>query len=110
MKSKTKASLIIGLLIFMLTTSINAQSNYEFTIISFYPYFRDLEISTASDYKRLKIERSEINGNNDVSYVIKEIEKMTKEGWELFNTNSNSFLDGTNYKNAYTFYLRKKIE
>jgi hypothetical protein len=105
---RTKTSVIIGLFIFMLTTSIAAQEQYEFALIDFYPFTMTMEISKADDYKKIKVERSDVKGANDVSYAIKEIEKMTKDGWELFNTNS-VVAELIQYK-AYTFYLRKKTE
>jgi len=108
MTTKIRTTLLTGLFFFGLFASLQAQDKYEYAVIDYFPFGKSLEVSiNGLEYKKIEVNKKEIQGNGDVNAALKEISKMSKEGWELFNTTNTSGQTGA--IKAYIFYLRKKI-
>ena len=114
MRTTFKALLLAGLLLIGLITSLIAQTpdKYEFAILSYSPYSKNITISTdAPSYIVIELpEKGKLNDRNFTA-VLTEVKKYQDEGWELFNTQATGMgLDiqiSYNFPN-YLFYMRRK--
>jgi hypothetical protein len=108
MTTQIKTGVLTGLFVFSLLSGIKAQDRYEFAVIDYFPSRRNLEISiNGVEYKRIDVDKNDVKGDGDVNAALKEISKMNKEGWDVFNT--TTVAGQTSGIKSYVFYLRKKI-
>lgn len=102
MKTKMKTTLFTLFILFVLTTSLHAQDKYEYAIVNQdLNYGNFIEITT-NTYEQIKIAK----GENKNLELIKIIEKMDSEGWEVFNTTVTPI----GIIPHHCFYLRRKKE
>jgi len=107
MKTKKRFILLMTFFIMTLSVSLHAQDKFEFAVIDYNPSYRLMEISiNGTEYKKVKVEKNEIQGDADVNSALKEVTKLVQDGWELFNT--NTVAGSTAAFKSYIFYLRKK--
>jgi hypothetical protein len=95
--------LFLAILLFV-AFNATAQTKYEYAVITHIPAFRELTIAVNGvDYKIIPTAKDPQKGNTNVNPALLEINKMSEDGWELFDTGvamSTSFV--------YTFALRRK--
>lgn len=108
MKPNIKTIFITGLFLLLFSANLHAQEKYEYAVIKYTPQIRAMLISiSGTEYKNLTIEKKDVKGSGDVNVALKEIDKMTNEGWELFTINNTTL--PPDYT-SYIFYLRKKVK
>ncbi len=110
MATKKSSLLLTLLLLIVLSVRLHAQDKYEYAVLDYTPSYKLIEISiNGKDYKKLKVEKSEIQGDSDVNAALKEIEKMSSEGWEVFSASTGNNGSTLSLK-SFTFFLRRKIK
>ena len=109
MKTKIKTTLLTVFFFWGFLTSLHAQDKFEFAVIFYQPVPRIMEISiNGTEYKKIDVDNKEVLGLNDVNAALKEIKNMSKEGWEVFNTD---IVQGqTVGSRSFVFYLRRKAK
>lgn len=105
MKTKIRATILTGFILCMLLTALRSQSKYEYAVIEYQPGLKNIEVSlNGTEFKKISVSKSDLG----VNPAIKEVNKMSADGWELFNTTNASVT--INVYLVYIFYLRRKIE
>lgn len=99
MKTKMKTTLFTLIFLFVLATSVHAQDKYEYAIVN--QELNYIEITT-NTYQQIKIAKGE---NKNVE-LIKKVQEMESERWEVFNT-AVTITGSIHY---HFFYLRRKKE
>ena len=104
--NKLKTLCIAALLLFTVNAAM-AQDKYEYAVITFIPQAKDLAISVnGTDYKKIEVFKEEVKDNTDASAGLKQVNKMSDDGWEVFDTGTS--IIGSLYV-VHVFYLRKKV-
>ena len=84
-----------------------AQGKTDIAVIVYQPGYRELFIVTNStEMKKIDVPKDQVKGNADYTAALKEISKMTEEGWEIKDT--NMVLTGTKIVSYYCTMIRKK--
>lgn len=103
---KLISKFVLTLVLIGFSIPLNAQTKYDFAVVTYYPWGRDLMISLNGDkYSETKFDKDEIEGIGDVNIALREVQKMNENGWEVFETNTTVADD---HRLVYTFYLRRK--
>lgn len=107
MTTKIRAALLTAFFFFALLNGVQAQTQYEYAIINYTPWFNKIEVSiNGVEYKKIIVPKEKIKSNADANAGLEEMNKMIGEGWELFNT---TMTNGASANiQIYVFYLRKK--
>ena len=105
-----KTTFLTAFLFLLLLTGLQAQDKYEYTVITYTPRLKLMEISiNGKIYRKIDVPKDKIQGDGDVNAALEEINKMTDEGWELFDTGNTTFTTTNGpFFYSFTFYLRKK--
>lgn len=104
-----KISKIILPIVLLIACSLPslAQTKYEYAVITYYPYGRELEISiNGLEYKKIEVEKNEVKGYGDVNRALVEVNKMSEDRWSIFESNTAKAGTGK----IYTFFLRREKE
>lgn len=107
---KTVKVFITVLFLLMFSVGVQAQVAYEYATVcysSIYPSRTKgkISISKQDKFEEIEVKVSEsVLRDNDIP-VIAVLNKMSSEGWEVYNSNALSFAD-TDFHHYY--YLRKK--
>lgn len=106
MTRQIRMALLTVLIILGVTPEINAQEKYEYAIITYVTNPQALSVSYDNrEYEKIEIAKDARNWT-DYSPALKQLAKMTSEGWEIINT---STIGGSAIAlNGQLFYLRKK--
>ncbi len=109
MNVKLKSWFFVLCLFLLSHVDVFAQDKYEYAVLNYTPRFRDLEVSiNGTSYEKIPVSKDKVKSDGDVNAALAEINKMTSDGWELFNTDCTA-LNATNSTfYVYVFYLRKK--
>ncbi|MEX0813328.1 MAG: hypothetical protein WD048_14000 [Chitinophagales bacterium] len=109
---KNPISKIILPIVLLIAFSLpsEAQTQYEFAVVSYYPKERELEVSVNGEvYKEITVDKNKVEGYSDVNPAILEIQKMNEKGWEIFEANTNVLTNYFHHK-IFTFFLRREKE
>jgi len=107
MTTKIRTTLLTGLFIFVLLTGLQAQDKYEYAIIQYTPFNKQIQISiNGVDFKKIDVPKDKIKGYADANAGLEELNKMTEQGWELFNTGHST--GSGDAIQIFLFYLKKK--
>lgn len=107
MTTKIKMTLLTVIFHFGLMTGLQAQEKYEYAIISYMTSQMFMEISiNGVEYKKIEVPKEKIKGSGDANAALEEINNMSTQGWELFDTEIG--IGGGSSARIYIFYLRKK--
>ncbi len=107
MTRQIRMALLTAIIILGVNSEINAQEKYEYAIIT---YVTNPQQALSVSYDNREFEKIEIvkeaRNWTDYSPALKQLAKMTSEGWEIINT---STIGGSAIAlNGQLFYLRKK--
>lgn len=65
-----------------------AQGKTEIAVITFQPGYRELFVQTnGTEMKKIDVPKDQVKGNADFTAALKEVARMTEEGWEIKDTN-----------------------
>jgi len=99
-------TLLATLLLLFVTTGIMAQDKYEYATVYYNPSYSLIDISTTGgELKNIVIPKGGVRSKGDMTPALKEVDAMTEQGWEFFNTAMSN--DSQGYP-TYVFSLRKK--
>ena len=96
---KAKSSILTVILSLFLASGLLAQDKYEYAIVE----VRGFKIAVATSGE---VQTYPYKGDTDVE-LLKKVEELTQQGWELFNTTTISSNVATTI-GSHIFYLRKK--
>lgn len=105
MKAK---KIIITVAFALLMLSLKAQTEYEYSSVIYMPKtaaYYSISISKEGKYEVSEGKVSEGNASFNTNPVVEILNKMSKEGWEVFNNNVVQLSMGLP---TYYFILRKK--
>jgi len=106
MKTKIRITLLSAFL-FLMLSGVQAQEKYEYAVIQYVPTSLRMDISiNGIDYINTRLVKEKVKSKYDMNPPLEEINRMSEDGWELFNTGNG--YDGAMNFPLYIFYLRKK--
>jgi hypothetical protein len=102
MKAKLTTILLTALLLMASVSSLVAQDKYEYAIVSLFDITRLAITKHTTEYLAYP------KGSDIASELIKKVEEMSKEGWEVHNTVASFTEHG--FVNGHIYYLRRKLK
>ena len=97
---KAKSIFITTLLSLFILSGVWAQEKYEYAIVCVKSQGFKIEVTTSAGVQT----SDAIKGSEIQSELLKKVEEMNAEGWEIYNVGVSQF---NIYQNHF-FYLRKK--
>lgn len=95
--NKLKTLCIAALLLFTINTAM-AQDSYEYaSIVQVYAYSELVISINGKELKKVPVTKEELKVTGNTNPVLREISKMTADGWELFLVSD------------FYYYLRRKV-
>ncbi len=111
MKTKIRILLLVIFILVGPLTASQAQDKYDYAVITLNPYARIIGISiNGTEFKEVKSQKDDLKDPKfdqplmNPNLALRELKKMTDEGWELFDTGT----PGMGEAFFHVFYLRKK--
>lgn len=103
-------TLIVTIIWFLSSSIAKAQEMHDFAVIDYFPKTRTMELSmTGHQFKAFRFSDEDLQGENDMDPVFREIRKMEEEGWELINTETGKTGKACAL-GSHTFFLKRKKE
>jgi len=99
--------LLISFFLFGITVSTQAQQKYEYAVVTYNTYTRTIIISIDNEEsKKIQIDKNEVVNTSDALPVLKEINKMSNDSWDVYSSNGSE----TNQSHfTFYFFLRRKV-
>lgn len=102
MTTKIKTALLILFFLFAMLTGVQAQDKYEFAVASTFDITRLAVTKHTTEYLTFQ------KGLDPFGELIKKVEEMSKEGWEVYNSIPCFIQNGS--VNGHVYYLRRKLK
>ncbi len=98
---KTIKLTILSLVFFAFTISVHAQDKYQFAIVAMTSPNHTLYVSINGEtYQEIKAEKGELCGSLCYTPLLKKVNEMQDQGWEVFSTDKGVY--------EMFYHLRKK--
>ncbi len=101
-----KNLIAVTLLFFVFSYAASAQEKYSYATVTLTGQV--LSVSTENDFTETKINKDDFKKSafgTDFGPLLKKVNEMGKEGWEVYNNTDLSFMQGVH---IITYYLKKK--
>lgn len=103
---KPTIKILLTTLLFLIASVGMAQEKYAYTTVYYNPSYLLIDISTTEgEFRNVAIPKGGVRDKGDMTPALKEVDALTEQGWELFNTAMGN--DSQGYP-TYVFSLRKK--
>tara|TARA_R110002072_G_scaffold139281_3_gene282841 strand:- start:639 stop:947 length:309 start_codon:yes stop_codon:yes gene_type:complete len=96
-------TILLATVLLFSANALLAQTKYEYATVTYSPSYKVMVICiNGSSFEKISVSKGDTQHILDTTPALKQIAKMNKDGWELFNTST------TGSVLSFVFVLRKE--